>query len=75
MSAKFPVSVFIAEELEARGWSLDDAVDRLSGDRVRNAYWFELVSSHEIWTQSNAMFTDRDAERLAVIFGTSTSMS
>src|SRR5690349_8089408 len=66
----FPVSDYINEELEARGWTFAIAVRNLDGDPKVNAAWLELLCCRELFTErDNIQFTADDAARLSRIFG------
>lgn len=63
----FPVGSFIAEELEARGWSVADLAARMPGNFIRNALVLQVI----IIVRSPTLTLGSMAEKLAGAFGTS----
>jgi len=68
----FPVSYFIAEEMNARGWSKDDLLNRMPGIRALNDIWLELIfAAPDMELELRQNMTIGDAGPLAHAFGTS----
>ncbi len=68
----FPVGHFLQEEMDARGWGLEDLLNRMPGDRRLNQLHVELIlaaSKFDIETQRDLRIGDTSA--LAHAFGTS----
>lgn len=64
----FPPGVFIADELEARGWSVEDLARRMPGDYGENFLCIGLLLAvHD----KNLMMGEDIAEKLADAFGVS----
>lgn len=66
----FPVSVFLREEMEARGWSEDDLLNRMPGSREGNGLWLDLIFA-EFNLETRKDMRLGDASPLAHAFGTS----
>lgn len=58
------VSVFVAEELEARGWTIDDLVERMGGDDVT------ALAVDMIFLKDDRLILGELAEQLGQAFGT-----
>lgn len=65
----FPVSEYLRDELEARGWSVRDAAARMNGDAAQNELWLEIVCCGATWERGDVKFTTRDAIALEALTG------
>lgn len=63
----FPPGEFIRDEMEARGWSLDDVHERLGNDPVRCCS-FDLAAYVD---DKKLILDQRTADDLAELFGSS----
>lgn len=70
----FPVCVFVKEEMEARGWTLDDLIDHMPGDQNVNRLTLELVFEAPEFDEDirkGLRIGEQTAVGLAHAFGTS----
>ena len=70
----YPVAHFVKEEMEARGWSLEDLLNRLPGERDVNQLTLEIMTAtpdfdHDI--RKDMRLGEEMARILAHAFGTS----
>ncbi len=71
MPEAFPVGEYVAEELEARGWSTAHAAGLMDGNPAENELWLDLLCCMPLWKKHGHQFSQDEAERLAKLFGTS----
>lgn len=69
LAEAFHPSVFIAEELEARGWSLDDLAQRMPGDFGVNRLALDFYMT--IGAETPGLRIGESAAGLAAAFGVS----
>jgi HTH-type transcriptional regulator / antitoxin HigA len=68
----FPVGVFVRDEIQARGWTVDDLLNRMPGDRGLNSLWLDLVFAHpDFDLEMQRDIRLGDAQPLAHAFDTS----
>jgi len=67
----FPVGEYVAEELEARGWSTAYAATLIDGDPEENELWIELLCCLPMWEKHDIKFSESDANWLEQLFGVS----
>lgn len=63
----FPVSEYVADELKARGWTLDDLVDHMPGDWNENRCAMDLVMYSD---DPEILLGQEMADALGAAFGT-----
>ena len=69
----FPISIFVHEELIERSWSFVDAARQISTNEI-DILWLQLICHTPAWYEGTIIFTQRDADKLAAIFGTSSEL-
>lgn len=72
--AVFCVGDYVAEELEARGWTSADAVAGLDGEAAVNEAWLDLICCVPAWWKHEITFSADEAKRLEQIFGVSAQL-
>lgn len=66
-----PVGEFIANELEARGWTTTFAATLTYGDPRENKLWLDLLCCSPQWERHTIQFSDSEAMKLEQLFGIS----
>lgn len=70
----FPVYDFVKEEMEARGWSVDDLLNHMPGDRDLNQLTLDIMEATPKLAadlRKGMRLGDQTASDLAQAFGTS----
>lgn len=70
----FSVGDYVSEELATRGWSYAFAAARAKGDLDHNTVWLRLICHRTMWWEYHALLSQKEADRLACIFGTSSEL-
>lgn len=69
----FHVGEYVADELDARGWTTRYAASLMPGDPAVNELWLDLLTCDEIWQQHGGkiLFKRSEAESLEKLLGVS----
>lgn len=71
MTDAFPVGEYVADELEARGWTTAYAATLFDGpgDTNTNHLWLDLLCCLPAWEKHEISFSEEEAKRLEQLFG------